>query len=374
MDRRLPRRNYQRVGGHSKSAPVALLLILSVLMAGCGDSGGGGSSSSNGVWVANRVSNTLAVFSRSASKHSGAPAATRLNQSLSLVTPEGITFDKNNNLWVANCSGSSDFFGSIDKFTEAQLRNLKNDPAPDPDIEFVDDGSRDVFNCPYGLDFDKSGNLWATNRFAPNLISFSPQQLKQGGAQLPDTVITSVEFGDPEDITIDKSGSLWIADASFPGVLEYKEATLAAAIGTSSDINPDIIITSADLDSATAVTLDKSGNLWVANCGFTDAVLMFSASDLASSGSKTPAIKLEGTLVTTPTGTALSLDCPEGLTFDQSGNLWVSNATSDTFGSLIKFKKDQLAASGSPSPAVFLDADANGTNLNQPVLIDFGPL
>lgn len=373
MDRSLLERRHQSVGAYSKSAVAALALILTALMAGCGG-GGGGSTSSSGVWVANRVSNTLAVFSTSVSKHSGAPSATRLNQSVSLVTPEGITFDKNNNLWVANCSGSSDFFGSIDKFTEAQLRNLKNDSAPTPDVEFLDDGSRDVFNCPYGLEFDKSGNLWASNRFTPNLISFSPEQLKQGGAQLPDTIINSSDFGDPEDITIDKSGSLWIADASFPAVLEYKEATLAAAIGTTSDIDPDIIITSADVDSTTAVTLDHDGNLWVANCGFNDAVLMFNASDLATSGSKTPAVKLEATTVTTPTGTALSLDCPEGLTFDHAGNLWVSNATSDTFGSLIKFKKDQLAASGSPSPAVFLDADATGTNLNQPVLIDFGPL
>ena len=375
MGRSLSERKHPTMGAGGKSASAAMALILSVLMAGCGgDSGGGGSTSSNGVWVANRVSNTLAAFSASVSKHSGAPAATRLNQSANLLTPEGITFDKGNNVWVSNCSGSDDFSGSISKFTASQLHNLKKDPMPTADLELLDDGARDVFNCPYGLEFDKSGNLWATNRFTPNLISFSPAQLKQGGVMLPDTIITSSEFGDPEDITIDKSGAMWIADASFPGVLEYKEATLAAAIGTTSDIDPDIIITSADVDSATAVALDSNGNLWVANCGFNDVVVMFSASDLSTSGSKTPAIKLQATTVSTPTGTAFSLDCPEGLTFDHSGNLWVSNATSDTFGSLIKFTKSQLAASGTPSPAVFLDADATGTNLNQPVLIDFGPL
>jgi len=351
---------------------MVLLVLISTFVAGCG----GGSSSSQptspGLWVANRVPNTVAGFSAGARKHSGTPAATFTNSSTELNDPEGLIFDKHHNMWVANCAGSEDLFGSITEFTQAQLGKLKQDPAPGPKVELLDDGSGAVFNCPYGLEFDQSGNLWVTNRFTPALIAFTPAQLQQSGITLPNTTIFFFDFGDPEDLLFDKAGTLWIADVSAFAVYGYKSATLASVMGTTVYLTPDFINESVSLDEPTALAFDRDGNQWVANCAGNN-LLRFSATDINGNGAPTPEITLTSTAVTTASGTAESLDCPEGISFDPGGNLWVSNAISDTFGSLAKFTPSQLAASGSPAPAVFLDADSTGTNLNQPVLIDFGP-
>ncbi len=357
----------------SAGGPMVLLILISIFVAGCG---GGSSSSSQptspGLWVANRIPNSVTGFSAGARKHSGTPAATFSNSSTELNDPEGLIFDKHHNMWVANCAGSDDLFGSITEFTQGQLGKLKQDPAPGPAVELMDDGSGAVFNCPYGLEFDQSGNLWVSNRFTPELISFSPDQLQQSGVQPPDTTIFSTHFGGPEDLLFDKEGTLWIADAAVASVFGYKSATLAAALGQTVEVDPDIINSSAALNLPDALAFDRDGNQWVANCNNNNLV-RFNAADIAMSGAPTPEITLTSTAVTTASGTAESLDCPEGITFDPSGNLWVSNAISDTFGSLAKFTPSQLAASGSPAPAVFLDADSMGDNLNQPVLIDFGP-
>ena len=357
-------------------SPIVSMIVVVLMcasIAGCG-SGSGGSSqtTSTSLWVANRSSDSVTSFSASALKHRGTATATRLNQSTELLDPEGVAFDKHHNMWVTNCSGSEDFNGSITEFTHGQLGKLKQDPAPLPNIELFDDGARGVFSCPYGLQFDKGGNLWVSNRFVPNIISFSPDQLTQSVIVLPNTVLNSFEFVGPEDLLFDKEGALWIADAALGSVFAYQSSTLAAALGKDNNLDPDIIINPAALDSAAALAFDRSGNLWVANCGNTSFVAMFNAADIKVSGAPTPAITLTPTIVNTPGGMTHSLDCPEGLAFDGGGNLWVANGISDTVGSLAKFSKSQLTSSGSPPPAVFLDADANGVNLFQPVLINFG--
>ena len=103
-------------------------------------------------------------------------------------------------------------------------------------------------------------------------------------------------------------------------------------------------------------------------------MIEFAAADLGTSGSPTPKVIITATPVVTLDGIALSLDFPEGVAFDPAGNLWVANLESDNAGSLAEFTPAQLATSGSPSPAVFLDSDIFGINIHQPSLLTFGPI
>ena len=135
-------------------------------------------------------------------------------------------------------------------------------------------------------------------------------------------------------------------------------------------VTPDIINSSASLNGPAAIAFDALGNQWVANC-FGSTLTQFAP--LAASGSPAPLVVLTSTTVTTSPGSPPSLACPEGLDFDKKGNLWVSNAISDNAGSIAEFTSAQLAASGSPLPAVFLDSNPDATNISQPVLLSFGP-
>ena len=172
--------------------------------------------------------------------------------------------------------------------------------------------------------------------------------------------------------SFDASANLWIVENQNQQILAYKEATLAAALGHSGQVNPDIIISSASFGDPRAIAFDGAGNLWLADA--TGKLLKFAAADLAMSGTPTPTVIITATPVVTADGIALSLDFPEGVAFDPSGNLWVANLESDNAGSLAEFTSAQLASSGSPSPAVFLDSDIFGTNIHQPSLLTFGPI
>ncbi|MFZ2061740.1 MAG: hypothetical protein WAU82_12065 [Candidatus Binatus sp.] len=326
----------------------------------------------DGLWVPNLFGPSVNEFDPPARAVSGNPSPQFSNESAFLLLPAGLAFDSSQNLWVTNCSDFTLGTGAIAEFTAAQLANLGSNSAPDPNTTLLDDGSFTILNCPWGAQFDAAGNLWINNRLIPNLVSYSPAQLAVGGALTPNTTITSTSFSSPTSIAFDASANLWIVENQNQQVLAYKAATLATALGHSGQVNPDIIISSSSFGDPRAIVFDGSGNLWLSDA--TGKLLEFAAADLAMSGTPTPKVTITATAVVTLDGIALSLDFPEGLAFDPAGNLWVANLESDNAGSLAEFTPAQLASSGNPSPAVFLDSDIFGTNIHQPALLTFGPI
>ena len=329
-------------------------------------------SKSGGLWVPNLFGQSVNEFDPPARAASGNPSPQFSNESAFLLLPAGLAFDSAQNLWVANCSDFILGTGAVAEFTAAQLANLGNDSMPDPNTTLLDDGSSTILNCPWGAQFDAAGNLWITNRTLPNLVSYSPAQLAVGGALTPDTTITSTSFDSPRGIAFDASANLWMVENQNQTILAYKAATLAAALGHSGQVNPDITISSASFGDPRAIAFDGSGDLWLADA--TGKLLEFAAVDLAVSGTPTPKVTITATAVLTLDGIALSLDFPEGVAFDPAGNLWVANLESDNAGSLAEFTATQLASSGGPSPAVFLDSDIFGINIHQPSQLTFGPI
>ncbi len=350
-----------------------MIAALAIAIAGCG--GGGGPSSppppsSEGLWVPNFATSNLAKFDAQNRAQSGEPTPALTNTSASLGDPDGVTFDGSKNLWVTNCEDPVTLYGTITEFSHQQLEQLHTSPAPAPSVTLSDDGNGDIFDCPYGADFDQAGNLWTVNRYLRNLIEFTPAQVAAGGVQFPNTQITSTDFDTPLGSNFDKAYTIWMTDFARDEVYGFTAPSLTAASGTIALLTPDIINSSASLLGPSAITFDAAGNQWVANC-LGPTVTEFAP--LAASGSPTPLVVIASTTVTTPSGSAPSLSCPEGLAFDRKGNLWVSNATSDNAGSIAEFSLAQLGASGSPAPAIFLDSNSAATNISQPVLLSFGP-
>jgi hypothetical protein len=354
-------RQGRRRGGLRSAMLGLTLTVIGGLTAGCGGSSGGRSSSSQALWVPNFQGDYVSEFTSPMLKRSGTPTPAGVNLSSDLDEPFGSVFDSKRNLWVSNVGN-----GTLTLFSFAQLKALgkTNDPTPVVVISGLD--------RPEGLVFDDDRDLWVAEQGDDKLVEFTPSQLAASGSPTPHTTLTSSDLDSPVGIKFDSLGGLWVAN-QFADTLTLFTASQLAAGGAQT---PTVILTpdgSGSVDAPFALAFDRKGNLWASN--LTDptlhlgTIVEFSPSQLASSGSPTPTI----TITSVAVGATDSLNVPSGLAFDRSGNLWVSNFSSDNFGSLAKFTANQLAAGGALTPNVFLDSNAGGTNLDQPLLLTFGP-
>jgi sugar lactone lactonase YvrE len=117
------------------------------------------------------------------------------------------------------------------------------------------------------------------------------------------------------------------------------------------------------LDAPDALAFDSSGDLWVANLAST--VVEFTPGQLATPGSSAPVPAV--TLTSTPAG---SLDGPLALAFGSSGDLWVANDENNT---VVEFTPSQLATPGSSAPVPALTLASTAANsLDAPYGLAFG--
>ena len=117
--------------------------------------------------------------------------------------------------------------------------------------------------------------------------------------------------------------------------------------------------TADSVNKPSGLAFGSSGDLWVTNGG-NNTVVEFTPAQLAASGSPTPAVTLSAS--------AGSLAGPNTLAFDRGGDLWVENNANNT---LVEFTPGQLGMSGASAPAVTLSATAD--SLDNAFSIAFGP-
>jgi hypothetical protein len=218
------------------------------------------------------------------------------------VVTGGLTFDSNKNLWVAFCD-SLNGKGYLVEETQAGLRHLVlygsakfSAVIQDPSST---NSSPEYLSCPRGLRFDPAGNFWVEVGATfltpePALIEYGSSQLLASGSPVPVAVIETPETNSAFTsftMTFDSAGNLWVAP-TISGVVEYTGAQLAAGIQTAPYQTLNIGGVIPALIFPSAVTFDASGNLWVtmSNGGTHNAggLEMFAAAELSGSGTITP--------------------------------------------------------------------------------------
>jgi sugar lactone lactonase YvrE len=258
--------------------------------------------------------------------------------------PSGLTFDASGNLWVSGLG--------VFEYTTSQLSAGRN-PTPQVSLSALVLGS-DI--DPGALAFDASGNLWvATNDgIFDGVVEFTASQIAAGGSPVPPVTLAvdgSSSPAQPCGLAFDHSGNLWVSNystqpSSQPStVVEFTTSQLAA--GGNPIPVPAVTLSddgSGSLTQPCGLAFDSSGNLWVANAANIGAVVEFASSQLRSTGSPTPAVKLTNGGV---------LASPAELAFDGHGNLWVSYLGAGlSTGAVFEFAPSQLMASGTPTPTV----------------------
>ena len=266
-------------------------------------------------------------------------------------------------LWVANSgltktgiSNNAANANSILGYTAAQIAT---GTTAAPAVKLITNSGNG------GIVLDAAGNLWVTDPSNNAVSEYTAAQLKKSGQPKPNVVISTNANGSldsPEALAIDGAGNLWVANSAADGsgantVVEFTSNQLTA----SGSPKPAVRLASnaGSINNPQGIAFDPSGNLWVSDSG---ALKEFSVAQLAASGAPAPAVTI------TDDGLG-SLNGPEGITFDAKGNLWVAVFFSNL---VVGYSSSQLTASGSPVPAVIVrSGDQSG--LNNPCGLAFDP-
>lgn len=322
--------------------------------------------SGGNLWVAdssgNRILEYTAPFStgEAASVVIGQSSFTSLasaTTSTGLDVPNGLAFDSGGNLWVVDSYnnrvleykaplstgeaaslviGQSNFTGSVSATTATGL------------------------NSPQGLAFDSSGNLWIADLQNDRVLEYTTPFSTNEAASL---VIGEANFktannevslkglNAPNSVAFDSGGNLWVVDGH--RILEYTTpfSTHEAAslvIGQNTFTNSSTVTTSTGVNYPDALAFDSGHNLWVSDTD-NNRVLEYAAplstGEAASLVIGQPNFTSSAmTPIFSPTST--SLNHPQGLVFDSSGNLWVSDWAA---GRVLEYSASSVATTASTS-------------------------
>lgn len=184
-------------------------------------------------------------------------------------------------------------------------------------------GSAASFYAPSGVCTDTYGNVYVADRFGHKIRKITPSGVVTtfAGSGYPsstDGVGIAATFGDPAGICIDALGNLYVADW-FNTIRKITPSGVVTTIaGSSATGSADGIGTAATFDHPSAICIDGSNNLYVADKN-NNKIRKITPSGVVSTfaGNGTAAL-VDGL------GTSASFFAPTGICIDPSGNLYVA--------------------------------------------------
>jgi secreted PhoX family phosphatase len=274
--------------------------------------------------------------------------------SATFYTPDGIAFDKYGNLWVAD-TGFNRVLEFIPPFTNGEksvmVLGQSNFDSTDPAL------SPTGLDQPYGMTFDKYGNVWVSDTNNNRIVEFKtpftinePSSVVIGSPSFDKGVYptSASSLAAPYGISFDKSGNLWAVDYYDNRILEYvppfedgMNATLV--LGQYDFTSNSDGTTPNTLNLPSAIAFDKKGNLWVTD-SLNNRILEFSYP--FSTGEPAMLVVGQKNFTTNYPGiTNDSLNTPYGITFDSTGNLWVTDGNNARVLEYVRPFSNGMAAS-----------------------------
>jgi hypothetical protein len=267
-----------------------------------------------------------------------------------LHNPAGIAFDSAGDLWVSDASNNRVLeFPPGNQVTNGNaaigigVTSLTG--VGGTGSSYITTGN--TFWDPTALVFDSHGNLWVSDTNNHRVEEFPPgNQVLNGYATNIIGQINSVSgglngYGDtantlhkPFGLAFDPEGDLWVSDLVNNRVLEFipmnqvTNGYAATVIGQANFITSGSGTTGNTLNSPEGIAFDRSGDLWVIdNANY--RILEFPPANQVTNAYATNVIGQTGFSTKSSGTTANTLNLPQTLTFDSSGNLWVSDTNNN---------------------------------------------
>jgi sugar lactone lactonase YvrE len=263
--------------------------------------------------------------------------------------PFGVSVDSSGNLYVADITNNE-----IRKITSGGVVSTLAGSQPYADGP----GSSALFNVTPGVATDSSGNVYVVDEDNDLIRKITPAGVvstlagSPGNGGYADGTGSAAQFYFPFALCVDSGGNVYVCDGAntirkvTPGGVVTTVAGTGGVTGNANGTGA-----AAQFSSPTGITVDSSGNLYVAeqqNQTIRKITPAGVVTTLAGTAGATGS--LDGT------GSAARFDLPAGIAIDSNGNLFLADATND------EIRKITLAGvvttiAGSPQ----LTGDADGT-------------
>jgi sugar lactone lactonase YvrE/PKD repeat protein len=250
--------------------------------------------------------------------------------SAKLLFPSGVAVDGSGNLYLA------------DKYNNAirmvNTSGIINTVADNGTWGYSGDGGAATsaeLNCPAGVVLDSSGNLyiadWFNNRIrmvnTSGIISTVAGNGKEGYSGDGEAA-TNAELDNPGGVTMDGSGNLYIADTRNNRIRMVNTSGIISTVagGGTGGLGDGGAATNAELNYPIGVALDSSGNLYIADC-YNNLIRMVNKSTgfiNTVAGNGTGGYSGDG-----EAATSAELNCPTGVALDSSGNLYIADTNNN---------------------------------------------
>lgn len=325
--------------------------------------------SSGNLWVADHTNQRVLRYAPPFS--TGEPASLVIGQS-SFTTnaaattangfsgPYGVAFDSSGNLWVGD-QGNNRVLRFSPPFSNGESASLVLGQSSF--TTSVGATTQSGLWTPSAVTFDAAGNLWVADINNHRVVEFSPSFSNGQSASVvigqPNFTSRTCAFTQSifclgEYIALDSSGDLWVSELTGNRVLRFSHPfsngqSASLVIGQSSFTTTTPATTQNGLREPLGITFNSVGDLWVADFN-NNRTLRFSPP--FSNGQSASLVIGQSSFTTAVCALTQTGECgTNGVGFDSSGNLWVSEYTNSR---VLEFQSNPRTTSGtvscSPNP------------------------
>jgi sugar lactone lactonase YvrE len=244
-----------------------------------------------------------------------------------LQYPAGIAMDSSANLFVADASSNT-----ICKITPAGLVSTLAGLAGVAGSQ-DGTGSRARFNQPNGLASDAAGNLYVADTGNATIRKITPAgavstlagSATSRGSQ--DGTGSAASFSSPTGIAVDAVGNVYVADAMNATIRKITSAGIVSTLAGLATVRGDADGTgeAARFNYPNGLAVDAVGNLYVADT-YNDTIRKVSPNGTVTTVAGSAGI----TGATDLTGSNALFNQPCGITLNATGNVWVADTGNGT--------------------------------------------